>query len=132
MVLKLVFTKNNPLNTVLVDKTSGQVMYEVETERRFLSKTTVIRKPFTSASSLFFFVFCFAFSAIDSGLIDRRGKSVPNTATEVAKIQWKTFSSDRIVYYGCSMKRGEFLPKAGLFTEWVYTIPVRTPPCPTH
>jgi hypothetical protein len=50
MVMKLVFTKSSPLNTTLVDKTSGLVMYEIETERRFLSKTTVIRKPFTSAS----------------------------------------------------------------------------------
>jgi len=49
VVMKLVFTKGSPLNTVLVDKASGQVVYEIETERRFLSKTTVIRKPFTSA-----------------------------------------------------------------------------------
>ena len=48
--MKLVFTKSSPLNTVLVDKASGQVVYEIETERGFLSKTTVIRKPFTSAS----------------------------------------------------------------------------------
>jgi len=46
--MKLVFTKNSPLNTSLVDETSGLVMYEIETERRFMSKTTVIRKPFTS------------------------------------------------------------------------------------
>ena len=42
---------------------------------------------------------------------------MPSTSTEVAKIQWKTFSSDRVVYHGCSMKVGEFMPKAGLFTE---------------
>ena len=116
MVMKLVFTKNSPLNTVLVDKTSGQVMYEIETERGFLSKTTVIRKPFTSEPLCSAAPFA---SIIDVEwlALDRRGKPVPGTVTEVAKIQWKTFSSDRIVYYGCSMKRGEFLPKAGLFTE---------------
>ena len=53
VVMKLVFTKSSPLNTVLVDKSSGQVVYEIETERRFLSKTTVIRKPFTSAILFF-------------------------------------------------------------------------------
>ena len=42
---------------------------------------------------------------------------MPHTSTEVARIQWKTWSSDRIVYYGCEMKRGEFMPKAGLFSE---------------
>jgi len=52
VVMKLVFTKSSPLNTVLVDKTNGQVVYEIETEKRFLSKTTVIRKPFTSAPFL--------------------------------------------------------------------------------
>jgi hypothetical protein len=49
MAMKLVFTKNSPLNTTLVDETSGAVVYEVETERGFFGKTTVVRKPFTSA-----------------------------------------------------------------------------------
>lgn len=44
---------------------------------------------------------------------------MPGTVTEVARIQWKSWSSDRIVYYGCSMKRAEFMPKAGLLSEWV-------------
>ena len=48
--MKLVFTKNSPLNTTLVDKSNGLVMYEIETERKLMSKTTVIRKPFTSTS----------------------------------------------------------------------------------
>jgi len=95
MAMKLVFTTDSHLNTTLVDETSGLVMYEVETERKFMSRTTVIRKSFTN----------------------RRGKPVPHTSTEVAKIQWKTWSSDRIVYYGCDMKRDEFMPKAGLFSD---------------
>jgi hypothetical protein len=49
MVMKLVFTKNSPLNTTLVDETSGAVLYEIETKRSFWSKATVIRKPFLSA-----------------------------------------------------------------------------------
>lgn len=51
MAIKLVFTKDSPLNTTLVDEASGLVMYEIETGRSFTSKTTVIRKPFTSAPS---------------------------------------------------------------------------------
>ena len=113
--MKLVFTTDSPLNTTLVDEASGLVMYEVETERRFMSRTTVIRKPFTSAC-----LFALSRALHPSSIVrlsDRRGKPVPHTSTEVAKIQWKTWSSDRIVYYGCDMKRGEFMPKAGLFSE---------------
>ncbi|KAF9653260.1 hypothetical protein BDM02DRAFT_3107827 [Thelephora ganbajun] len=95
MAMRLAFTKNSPLNTTLVDETSGVVMYEIETEKSFMSKTTIIRKPFTN----------------------RRGQLVPQTSTEVARILWKTWSSDRIVYYGCDMKRGDFMPKAGMFSN---------------
>ena len=115
MAMKIVFTKDSPLNTTLVDGASGAVMYEIETGRGFLSKTTVIRKPFTSAS-LFGPRLCFS-TYPSSGLSsDRRGQSVPRTSTEVAKIQWKTWSSDRIVYYGHDMRRSAFMPKA-VFSE---------------
>ena len=118
MAMRLVFTRDSPLNTALVDEASGLVMYEIETERGFMSRTTVIRKPFTSACHFFFFfrvapppeTYPVLFS-------DRKGRPVPHTSTEVARIRWKTWSSDRIVYYGCDMKRGEFMPKAGLFSE---------------
>lgn len=111
MAMKLVFTKNTPLETTLVDETSGAVIYEIETERTFLNKTTVIRKPFTSASFL-----RLTFHIPTHWSPDRRGEPVPHTATEVARIQWKTWSSDRIVYYGHEMKRGAFMPKA-VFNE---------------
>lgn len=55
--MKLIFTKDSPLNTTLVDETSGAVVYEIETEGGFFSKTTIIRKPFTSASSINLVVF---------------------------------------------------------------------------
>ena len=119
MAMKLVFTTDSPLNTTLVDETTGLVMYEVETEKKFMSRTTVIRKPFTSACLSFFRALPFPTLTWISfiRLSDRRGKPVPHTSTEVAKIQWKTWSSDRIVYHGCDMKRNEFMPKAGLFSE---------------
>jgi len=114
MAMRLAFTKDSPLNTTLVDEASGLVMYEIETERRFTSKTTVIRKPFTSAQFFFFR----SFRGTNLPLLsDRSGRPVPHTSTEVARIRWKRWSSDRIVYYGCDMKRGEFMPKAGLFSE---------------
>ena len=40
---------------------------------------------------------------------------MPHTSTEVAKIQWKSWSSDRVTYYGHEMKIGEFMPKEGFF-----------------
>ena len=61
MAMRLVFTKDSPLNTTLVDEASGLVMYEVATERRFTSRTTVIRKPFTSAYYFFSFFRATAF-----------------------------------------------------------------------
>ena len=48
--MKLVFTQNSPLDTTLVDEAKGVVVYEIATEEKFFSKTTVIRKPFISAS----------------------------------------------------------------------------------
>ena len=119
MAMRLVFTRDSPLNTALVDEASGLVMYEIETEREFMSRTTVIRKPFTSACHFirFFFSEQSPHETYPVLFSDRKGRSVPHTSTEVARIRWKTWSSDRIVYYGCDMKRGEFMPKAGLFSE---------------
>lgn len=57
MAMRLVFTRDSPLNTALVDEASGLVMYEIETERGFMSRTTVIRKPFTSACHFIRFFF---------------------------------------------------------------------------
>ena len=48
--MKLVFTQNSPLDTILVDEARGAVMYEIATEKNLFSKTTVIQKPFISAS----------------------------------------------------------------------------------
>lgn len=115
--LKLVFTKNSPLNTTLVNDQSKAVMYEIETERSLFSKTTVIRKPFTSAFSFRLLAVTTYLVLAHSPPLDQRGEPVSHTSTEVAKIRWKRWSSDRIVYYGHDMKREEFMPSAGIFSE---------------
>ena len=117
MAAKLVFTKDSPLNTTLVDEARGAVMYEIETERSFLSKTTVIRKP-TMSASFQSILPSPVYSAPGHPLLaDQRGKSVSRTSTEVARIQWKTWSSDKIDYHGHEMKREEFMPKAGILSQ---------------
>ena len=122
VAMKLVFTKNSPLNTTLVDERSGAVMYEIETEGGFFgSKRTIVRKPVTSAS--LFFSITLLLAPLTNDVLgrppssDQRGQPIPRTSSEVARIQWKRWSSDRIVYYGHEMKRDEFLPKAGMFSE---------------
>ena len=53
---------------------------------------------------------------------DTKGELVPGTYTEVGRIKWKTWSSDRIVYGGSDMKREEFMPNAGRFSWCVITV----------
>lgn len=50
MALKLVFKKDNLLNTTIVDDKTGAVMYDIGTEGSFMNRTTIIRKPFTGLS----------------------------------------------------------------------------------
>lgn len=71
------------------------MVYEIETEGSLFNKTTVIRKPLTG----------------------RPGERVPHTSTEVARIQWKAWSPDKVTYCGREMEIGEFMPKAGFFSR---------------
>ena len=38
---------------------------------------------------------------------------LPETSDEIARIYWKWFSSDKIIFRGRITNRGEFLPKCG-------------------
>ena len=121
MTTKLAFTKDSPLNTALVDEATGTVVYEIETERSFLSKTKFMREPSHSAfPTLSFCSPSFGIKCVcvcvwwpwipEFGLSDR-------TSTEAAKIKWQRLSSDTIVYRGQEMSRDEFLPIAGRFSR---------------
>jgi len=41
------------------------------------------------------------------------GTELPETSDEIARIYWKWFSSDRIIFRGRITSRREFLPKCG-------------------
>jgi len=114
MAARLVFTRDSSLNTTLVDEARGAMMYEIETEGGFFSKTTIVRKPYKSAPSFRLILFSPVYAKLGHLLsIDSRGEVVPHTSTEVARILWKTWSPDRIIYYGAEMKVKEFMPPAG-------------------
>jgi len=44
---------------------------------------------------------------------DEMGAELPETSDEIARIYWKWFSSDRIVFRGRIISQTEFLPKTG-------------------
>ena len=52
-------------------------------------------------------------------LSDKRGEVVPNNYKEIAKIEWKTLSSDMFVIHGRKLLRDEFLPDVGIFNRSV-------------
>ena len=52
--MKLIFERNSPLNTTLVDEATGEVVYEIETSG-LLSRATIIWIP--TRSEFFFGLF---------------------------------------------------------------------------
>ena len=44
---------------------------------------------------------------------------MPNNYKEIAKIEWKTLSSDMFVIHGQKLLRDEFLPDEGIFNRSV-------------
>ena len=130
-------TRNSPLRTTLVDEATGRVKYKVDTPRKIARSITRIRKldlpaqprphPEEDAGS-------------DSDIIDKerkekstskggktdRGEVEDETETdlseiddEMARIYWKWFSPDKIVFWGGITTRNQFLPKAGKLKGWV-------------
>lgn len=123
------FINNSPLRTSLIDEATGQVKYKIETPMKIARSMTRIRKfespvqppldPDEDADS-------------DSGgdISEEGGKDeeldskeeepsdeieteLPETSDEIARIYWKWFSSDKIIFRGRITNRGEFLPKCG-------------------
>ena len=112
-------TRNSPLRTILVDKATGNVKYQIDTPFRFTPSVTKIKKfdqsQQTSRASV---------SRADStdNLTDmgkKKSKSkksdanLPENGEEIATVQWHCFSPDRITFLGKVTTRKEFLPKCG-------------------
>lgn len=127
----LLFVRNSPLRTTLIDETTGQAKYKIDTPRKVARIVTRIRKLDPSTRPLPHQ------EDTDSGPggdIAGRGKKkeqpspeagnegeeeegdgghVANSCDEIARIYWKLVSPNKIVFQGGITTRGKFMPKAG-------------------
>ena len=125
--------RNSPLRTTLVEEATGHAKYQIDTPIKVARSVTRIRKfesptdppPNWDEDS-----------DSDQGddttgegkkkaksKKDKKGKTeevgggaeteLPETSDEIARVYWKWFSTDRIVFRGRITTRAEFLPKTG-------------------
>ncbi|KAF9781720.1 hypothetical protein BJ322DRAFT_240673 [Thelephora terrestris] len=120
------FARNSPLRTTLVDEATGHAKYKLETPMRIARSVTRIRKFESPAQSP---LHSSEEDDSDSGDDDiagngKEGKPNPpeenetegelqETSDEMARIYWKWFSSNRIIFRGRITTRDELLPKCG-------------------
>ena len=117
--------RNSPLRTTLIDETTGQAVYQIDTPRKFSSDVTKIRKLDSAARA--------PLNWDDGGgagydssedIIDKKGTlkrtegggpepEPPETSDEMARIYWKLTSSNRIIFRGRITTQDEFLPATG-------------------
>ena len=124
----LQFSKSCPFRTTLIDEATGHVKYKIETPIKVAHVVTRIRKfephtqPLHSSDEE---------NGSDSdddatlyGMIEDKshpeeveGEEInldfPETSDEMARIYWKIFAPDKIVFQGEEHIRSEFLPKCG-------------------
>jgi len=128
--------RNSPLRTTLVEEATGHAKYQIDTPIKVAGSVTRIRKfesptdpppnwDENSDSEQ-------GSDTTDKGKKRQKSKSkkdkkdgteevgdgaelagLPETSDEIARIYWKWFSTDRIVFRGRITTRAEFLPKTG-------------------
>ena len=133
----LQFTRNSPLRTTLVEEATGHAKYQIDTPRRLARSVTRIRKLDSSTQPPP--QWDDADSDAEDDIIngEKKGESelkkdqgrgeeehesgaeLPEASDEIARIYWKWFSSDRIVFRGKITTRSEFLPKGGKMGGYV-------------
>ena len=123
------FARDSPLRTTLVDEATGYAKYQIDTPIRLVRSVTRIRK-FDSPTQPPLHWDDDADSDSDDDITDKGKKKkskkddddddegeieteLPETSDEIARIYWKWFSSDRIIFRGKIHLRAEFLPKCG-------------------
>jgi len=133
------FTRNSPLRTVLVDEATGQAKYQIDTPIKLARSVTRIRKFDKPTQPPLHWDDEAASDSDDDGVVGEvkeesssdditdkgKGKSkkdeheegaepeLPETSDEIARIYWKWFSSDKLIFRGRARLRTEFLPKCG-------------------
>ena len=132
----LQFTRNSPLRTILVEEGTGLAKYQIDTPMRIARSVTRIRKLDSSTQPPLHWDD--ADSDSDDDLTNKgkkgskskkdeghrkeqggAGEELPEASDEIARIYWKWFSSDRIVFRGKITTRREFLPKCGKMRGYV-------------
>jgi hypothetical protein len=130
------FARDSPLRTTLVDQVTGLAKYQIDTPIRLVGSATRIRK-FESPTQppLHWEDDADSDPGDDNDIADvkkRRSGStgsrsykekgeeaeeaepeLAETSDEIARIYWKWFSSDRIIFRGGIHRRSKFLPKCG-------------------
>ena len=124
------FSRDSPLRTTLVDEATGHAKYQIDTPIRIARSVTRIRK--FDASTRPPQAPLHWDEDVDSDpeddIADKGNKrempkskeegdgtetELPEASDEIARIYWKWFSSDRIIFRGRITSRREFLPKTG-------------------
>ena len=132
-VCNLRFTRNSPVRTVLVDEATGHAMYQIDTPIRVTGRVTRIRRLDSSISHPLHHDDADSDSDDDITDAKKRRRSgstgsrsykeegdaeeaepeLAETSDEIARIYWKWFSSDKLIFRGRAHLRTEFLPKCG-------------------
>ena len=118
--------RNSVLRTTLVDEATGHAKYQIDTPIRIAGSVTQIRKfdspvqpPLhwddnaNSGDDITDKGKKKKKSKKDKNDKGERGTEPPETSDEIARIYWKWFSSDKIIFRGRIHLRTEFLPKCG-------------------
>lgn len=124
----LEFRQNSPLWTRLVDKATGDTKYQIDTRKRFFGSVTQIRKldsfaqPSPSLGDINSNANGDVANELEKGEPGDQnngkgeggaGEGLAKANDEIARIYWKQFSSDKIVFQGKKIGRRGFLPKCG-------------------
>ena len=128
----LQFARNSPLRTTLFDETTGHAKYQIDTPIRIAGSVTRIRKldPLidrpprrddhadSDSDDDFIHRGKEGSSESEKPLNDREDdletvEELPETSDEIARIYWKWFSSDELIFQGKRTSRDVFLPKCG-------------------
>jgi hypothetical protein len=103
------FERNSPLRTTLVDEATRRAKYRIETPVKVARSVTRITK-FESPTPLH------RDEEADSGCGNEQNKIETESREagyEIARIYWKWFSPNRIIFNGKVTTRRESLPRCG-------------------
>jgi len=129
MNTKLIFARNSPLRTTIVNETTHRPLYTIQTPRQFTRKTTLVRRVPQTDDLQPLVLDGDDYDSDDDSLHAEKGdekedppeeEETPGGSDELARIHWHRISHNRVVYKGRMMERGDLLPKAG--TGFKFTV----------